>query len=182
MRQMIGKTKGAALFLTVLAVALVSLSLLSAVGWSASYPTTTVQPTEIVPVDIEPGHCPNPINVSEEGELLVAIVGTETLDVTLIDQASVRLEEVQPQRSYLRDVATPFRFYTWKMKGHRVKADYCTNEGPDGRVDLVIQFQKKDLRKLLGPMQDGEIRVVRLSARHKSGARLVGRDVVIMSK
>ena len=51
-----------------------------------------------VPVDIRPCSCHNPIKVRTWGVLPVAIMGTQTLDVTHIDPASIRLEGVAPLR------------------------------------------------------------------------------------
>jgi len=182
MRKKIGTTKNVALILTVLAVALISLSFLGAVSWSANYPTSSVPPTQIVPVDIKPGLCPNPLEVSKRGVVLVAILGTDRLDVRQIRQDSVRLEEIPPEESSLQDVARPHQFYTWKSSGKKVKADFCSDKGPDGKLDLVLQFDKKDLLRVLGTVRAGDVRVVRISAWHMSGARLVGQDVVVIEK
>ena len=45
----------------------------------------------LLPVDIKPGSCPNPINVKSKGVLPTEILGTEDFDVTMVDPASVRL-------------------------------------------------------------------------------------------
>jgi hypothetical protein len=182
MKEMIKGTKGAPLFLTVLAVALISLSFLGNVSWSAAYQRSSVPPTQIVPVDIKPGLCPNPLEVSKRGEVSVAILGTDTLDVRQIRRDSVRLEEIIPVGSSLGDVARPYKLYTWQVSGEKVKEDSCTDKGPDGKLDLVLQFDKEDLLKVLGKVRDGDVRVVRINAWHKSGARLVGQDVVVIVK
>ncbi|MBT8405951.1 MAG: hypothetical protein KJP05_00715 [Deltaproteobacteria bacterium] len=182
MRKKIGTTNNVVLFLNVLAVALISLSFLGAVSWSADYRTSSVPPTQIIPVDIKPRLCPNPLEVSKSGVVSVAILGTERLDVRQIRQDSVRLEEIQPEGISWRDVARPHKFYTWKSRGKKAKANFCTDEGPDGKLDLVLQVNKKDLLRVLGKVRDGDVRVVRLSAWHKSGARLVGQDVVVIEK
>lgn len=74
-------------------------------GWSEA--SWTVPETIAVDLDIKPTSCPNPFNVKAQGVLPVAILGTETFDVTQIDIASLRLETVAPIRSSLEDVATP---------------------------------------------------------------------------
>jgi hypothetical protein len=46
-------------------------------------------------VDVRPGGFPNPLNGKSNGVILVAIVGTPSLDVTAIDPDSVRVEGVE---------------------------------------------------------------------------------------
>lgn len=169
--------------MTVVTVAFITVLLVGAVSWSASYPTSSVPPQQIVPVDIKPRSCPNPLVVSKRGVVTVAILGTDRFDVAQIDRNSIRiLEVVQPVQVNVIDVATPYRLYTWDASGTGVKADSCTDEGPDGKLDLVLTFEKKDILKALGSVKPGAVVVVRLTARHKSGASLVGQDVVLITR
>jgi hypothetical protein len=169
--------------LTVVTVAFITVLLVGAVSWSARYPTSSVQPTQIVPVDIMPGSCPNLLAVTKRGVVAVAILGTDRIDVTQIDRDSIRLlEVVQPVRSNVIDVATPYGLFAWDASGTEVAADSCTDEGPDGKPDLVLTFEKKDILKALGTVKAGSVLVVRLTARHKSGPSLVGQDVVVVSQ
>jgi len=169
--------------LTVVTVAFITVLLVGAVSWSARYPTSSVQPTQIVPVDIKPGSCPNPLAVTKRGVVAVAILGTDSFDATQIDRDSIRLlEVVQPVRSKVIDVATPYRLFAWNASGTEVEADSCTAEGPDGKPDLVLTFEKKDILKALGSVKNGSVLVLRLTARHKSGVSLVGQDVVVISR
>ena len=183
MRKNIDRTNNSVvLFLIVLAVALVSLPFFGPVGWSANYRTSTVQPTQIVPVDIKPGFCPNQLEVAEGGVVSIAILGTDRLDVKQIALDSVRVEEMPPEKSSFKDVATPHRLYHWKASRSKVRADYCTDEGPDGKLDLVLEFQMKDILKAKGALRDGDVIVLRLIARDRSGTSLVGQDVVVISE
>ena len=182
MKSRVGMKKSLVLSLTLIIVAISALGILETVGWSASYPTSSVPPTIIAPVDIEPGYCPNPLNVYGGGDVPVAILGTEKLDVTQIALDSVRLQELAPLRSEIRDVAKPFRLYTWQVSGDKVKEDYCSNEGPDGKLDLVLYFSKEDILKAVGSTRNGDVLVLRVTARHKSGAPIVGQDVVVIKK
>ena len=176
-------TRGLMSSLTVVTVAFIIVLFVGAVSWSARYPTSSVQPRQIVPVDIKPGYCPNPLVVSKRGVVTVAILGTDRFDATQIDRDSIRLlEVVQPVRSNVIDVAAPYRLFTWNASGTEVEADFCTDEGPDGKFDLVLTFEKKDILKALGSVKVGDVIVVRLTARHKSGVSLVGQDVVVISK
>jgi hypothetical protein len=182
MKSQLGTRKNLVLFLTFVVVALTSLIIPRTVSWSASYPTSSVPPTMIVPVDIKPGYCPNPLEVHGSGDVSVAILGTEELDVSEIARDSVRLQEIAPLRSEKRDVAKPFSLYKWPVSGDKVKADYCTDEGPDGKLDLVLYFSKEEILKAVGSTRDGDVLVLRVTARHKSGAPIVGQDVVVIQK
>ena len=169
--------------LTVVIVALMIVFLVGAVSWSARYSTSTAPPQQIVPVDIKPGFCPNPLVVSKRGVVDVAILGTDRFDVKRIDRNSVRLlEVVQPVGSKVIDVATPYKLFAWDASGTRIEADSCTDKGPDGKLDLVLTFEKKDIVKALGSVKPGAVLLLRLTARDKSGVSLVGQDVVVIGK
>ncbi|MDA1349125.1 MAG: hypothetical protein O3A47_09720, partial [Chloroflexi bacterium] len=60
-----------------------------------------------VDIDVKPTSCPNPLNVGKRGVLPAAILGTDTVDVSQVDVATVQLEGVAPLRSNIEDVATP---------------------------------------------------------------------------
>ena len=182
MKSQVGTRKSRTLFFTVAVVACATLSILGAVSWSANYPTSSVQPTIIAPVDIKPGYCPNLLEVYGGDVVSVAILGTDRFDVTEIARDSVRIQEIPPVRSEQRDVARPFRLYKWQVSGKKVKADYCTDEGPDGRLDLVAYFNKEDILKAVGSTRSGDVLLLRVTARHKSGAQIVGQDVVVIHK
>jgi hypothetical protein len=98
----------------------------------------------ILPLDIKPGSCPNPLNTNTQGKgrLPMAILGTEDFDVNDIDTLSIKIEEVvvpikQPS---IEDVAAP------------VEEDECTCQevGPDGFADLVIHFSRREIISALG--------------------------------
>jgi hypothetical protein len=82
----------------------------------------------------------------------------------------------------MRDVARPFHFYKWQVSGDKLKEDYCTKEGPDGKPDLVLYFSRKEILKAVGSTTDGDVLVLRVTARNKSGALIVGQDVVVIKK
>ena len=130
-----------------------------------------------VPVDIKPQSCPNPLNVNSKGVLPVAILGTETFDVTRIDPGSVLLEGVSPLRWALEDVATPFEPFTGRL-------DYldCTTEGPDGYQDLTLKFDRQEVVIALGPVIDRDCLVLQLTGELYDGTAFVGEDVVVILK
>jgi hypothetical protein len=130
-----------------------------------------------VPVDIKPTSCPNPLNVTSMGVLPVAILGTETLDVTQIDPATVRLAEVAPLRWSLEDVATPFTPFVDKP----LDAYACTIYGPDSYMDLVFHFNTQAVVAAIGAVADGDVLRLMLTGKlmeEEGGTPIIGEDVV----
>jgi len=135
-------------------------------------------------VDIKPGSCPNPLNVGSRGVLPVAILGTDDFDVRMVDPASVKLVGVPPLRWDYEDVSTPF----YPVTGKESELD-CTEEGPDGFLDLTLKFDKQAIvaaiEAELGPVNDGDVIVLPLTADLKQehgGTPVEGEDVVIIRK
>lgn len=99
----------------------------------------------IVPLDIKPGSCPNPLNLKSKGVLPVAVLGTLDLDVTTIDPLTILLsregieEGVAPIRSNYEDVATPF-------EGELCD---CHDLNGDGYADLTLKFKTQELVEIL---------------------------------
>jgi hypothetical protein len=102
--------------------------------------------------------------------------------VTDVVPDSIRLLEIAPVRSEQRDIATPYRLYRWWTRGKQLKADNCTDQGPDGNLDLVLYFNKEDILKAVGSTRSGDLLILRITGRHKSGARLSGQDVAVIQK
>lgn len=99
-----------------------------------------------VAVDIRPGSCPNPLNLSSRGVLPVAILGSEDLDVNTIDVASIRLEGIAPIRSHYEDVGAPVA---------DANECNCSTEKPDGYTDLNLKFKTREIAtKLLDEYED----------------------------
>jgi hypothetical protein len=138
-----------------------------------------------VAVDIKPGACPNPFNVKSKGVLPLAVLGTEEFDVNRIDPASLRLEKVAPKRWAFEDVATPFSPFTGKQY-----ANDCTTVGPDGQIDLTVQFDTQELVAMIeinleSPVNDGEVLALKLTGKLKEefgSAPFEGEDVVVILK
>lgn len=133
-------------------------------------------PQILVSFDINPQSCPNPLNVGAKGRVPVAILGTGSFDVTLVDPASVRLEGIAPLRWALQDVATPFEPFIGKED-----ALDCTEEGPDGYLDLTLKFKAQEVVDALGDVSDGDVLVLQLTGKLKDefgGTPIVGEDVV----
>ncbi|UCF05875.1 MAG: T9SS type A sorting domain-containing protein [bacterium] len=120
-------------------------------------------------LDIKPGSCPNPFNIKDKpneggngkgqkddyaierktgGVLPAAIVGSEDADVNDIDVSTILLEGISPLRSNYEDVTRPV-----ENGGYCA----CTDEGPDGYLDLTLKFSRNELSEILGPLEHGVI-------------------------
>ena len=135
-------------------------------------------PTIDVPVDIKPTSCRNPLNVKDQGLLPVAILGTETFDVTQVDPASILLVGIAPVGFAYEDVATPFEPFIGK-----VGAFDCTTAGPDGFIDLTLKFETQAILTALGPVADGDVLVLPLTGSllpEFGSVPIVGEDVVVI--
>ena len=95
----------------------------------------------VVPLDIKPTSCPNPLNTKSKGVTPVAVLGTADFDVTLIDPITVTLAGAYPISWNLEDVATPFVPYIGKKD---CDLD-CNNLDPDGYLDLTLKFYTQEL-------------------------------------
>jgi hypothetical protein len=126
-----------------------------------------------VAIDIKPGSCPNPLNLGSRGVLPVAILGSEELDVSEVDVASVQLAGVGPVRSSYEDVATPL--------ADGSECD-CTEEGGDGLTDLTLKFKTaevaEELLNTFGDVSIGELLVLPLTASLIDGTPIEGEDCV----
>jgi hypothetical protein len=117
-------------------------------------PMASVDP--MVSVDIKPGSCHNPLNVRSRGVLPVVILGSEALDVMIIDPARIRItrdgfEGISPLRYRYEDVGSP------SENGEPCVCDSLgaddTEESyynGDGYMDLVLKFRVPDLAHGLG--------------------------------
>jgi hypothetical protein len=112
--------------------------------------------------------------------LPVAILGTADFDIDQVDPGSVLLGSVEPLRWSWEDVATPYEPFTGKAD-----AFDCTDEGPDGFMDLTFKFSAQEVASDLGPVYDGEVLVLNLTGFLKpeyGGTQIVGEDVIVILK
>jgi len=126
-------------------------------------------------LDVKPGSCPNPLNVTvpngekaNGGVLPVAILGSDELDVHDIDISSLELEGATPLRYGYQDVAGP------------PGADddcACPDAGPDGYVDLTLKFGRLDVVAGLGDVSGNSV-PVKMTGRMKDGTAIELTDCV----
>ena len=137
-----------------------------------------IQPPPAQPLDVKPGSCPNPLNVGDKGVLPVAILGSDLLDVTQIDPASIRFEGVAPIRWSFEDTSTPYEPITGKTDVFD-----CNDFGPDGTMDLSLKFSTQEVVTALGDLMDREVLVLHLTGnmRDEFGeSPFYGEDVVLI--
>jgi hypothetical protein len=116
---------------------------------TCTFQVTLTAPQQVI-VDIAPGICPVVINTNQGGVVQVAIVGSQSLNVTNIIPASVALNGVLAGTNFfIADVAAPF-VYT---RG-------CSKKKHGPFPDLVVEFDVKELVASLGTVKNGERRVL----------------------
>jgi hypothetical protein len=134
-----------------------------------------------VSVDIKPGSLRNPLNTRSRGVLPVAILGTESLDVTTIDPVTIALTcdgtgegvlPILPIRWRYADVATPFEGEI--ADGHET--------GPDGYMDLTLKFKTQEVVEEIGEVNDGDEVFLTISGCFLDGAEFEGEDFVTILK
>lgn len=129
-------------------------------------------------IDIKPGSCPNPLNPKSRGVLPVAVLGTESLDVTIIDPETILLTwdgsdgGIRPVRWSFEDVATPF-------EGELCE---CHELRGDGYADLTLKFDMEELVGGLGLEECSgetvELTLVGSLKEEHGGTPIEGRDCV----
>jgi hypothetical protein len=124
-----------------------------------------------VDVDIKPQSCPNPLNVSSKGVLPVAILGSESFDVSTIVATSVRLAGVEPIRDSYEDVAAPFA---------DANECECATDGPDGYLDLTLKFNTLAIVNALGEVTDGDVLPLTLTAVLLDETTIEGADCIVV--
>jgi hypothetical protein len=134
--------------------------------------------------DIRPTSCPNPFNFRVKGVLPAAILGTDELDVTRIDPASLRLilangntngTEVAPLRWAWEDVAAPY------VDGEECG---CTTAGPDGYMDLTVKFDNQAVAGMF-TAEVGDVVKLAITGNLKEefgGTPIRGQDCVVVRK
>jgi len=128
---------------------------LRARGRSHGHPTAEVdyvgfrvsevpEPVTTLSLDIKPGGCPNPLNTNTRGKgtLPVAILGTDSFDVSEIDPDSISIADVVlPQKTpSIEDESAPIE----------VGIECACQVGTDGINDLVIHFSRRAVILALG--------------------------------
>jgi hypothetical protein len=144
----------------------------------SAYVFTYYEEYKEVTVDIKPGCCPNPLDLKSRKVLPVAILGSETFDVTTIDVSSIMLsrdgngEGVEPICWSYQDVSTPF-------EGEPCD---CHKLGPDGYEDLTLKFRNGEVVKAMGNVKVGDEVVLTIRGTLLDGTEIEGRDCVKVTR
>lgn len=138
--------------------------------------------TQVVGLDVLPGSCVNPFNVTwmknvekgsgktnKGGVLPLAIAGSADFDVADVSVSTLRLDGVAPLRSSVEDVTAP-------AEGEGECP--CTDRGADGYPDLLLKFDRRELAEAIGTRTDGEIVTLRLHGSLHDGTLFEGHDCV----
>lgn len=148
--------------------------------------TDTCVYIERIAVDIKPGSCPSPLNVRSQGVLPVAIYGSDSIDVTTIDPASIFLtreggEEmvpVAPIRLSYDDAGTPSEGEPCACDGTDDGLDDDLNN--DGITDLTLKFKVQDLVAglALDEVESKTIIPLVMLGETENGSLIMGEDCV----
>jgi len=139
-----------------------------------------LNPLRNVDFDIKPQSCPNPLNLRPyhnngprpRGVLPTAILGTEVFHVNDVDPATVTLEGVSALRWDYEDVAAPVI--------NRQEVCDCTEDGPDGYLDLTLKFSTSEIIEALGQPPNGELPLT-MAGMLYDGTEFEGVDCVVIN-
>ena len=121
-------------------------------------------------LDVKPGSCVNPLNTKSQGVTPVAILGTEDFDVSEIDISTIVLEGVSPIRHSLEDVNQP---------GDPGDCP-CSEDGPDGFMDLTLKFTTQEIVAALGTVTDREVLAVTVTGQLNDGTSFESSDCILI--
>ncbi len=97
----------------------------------------------VLPLDIKPGSCPNPLNRNSNGMLPVGLLGTDAVDITDVDVASVRISRADGVGSAVApNEGPPGPHSVFADVGTAVPGEPCDCHalGGDGILDLSMKF------------------------------------------
>ena len=106
----------------------------------------------------------------------VAILGTEDLDVTMIDPTASMLEGVPPIRWAYEDTSAPYLPFIGKYD-----CNDCIETGPDGYMDLVLFYRAQEINSVIDYAADGDCLNLWMDTKLKQeygGTVMVGQDVL----
>ena len=120
-----------------------------------------VETTLEVTIDIKPGSERNTLSCRSKGQLHVAILGSDQVDVTLIDPSSVVLAGARATKHWLKHVSNA-----------QPEAE------ADGILDLVVAFDVAAVRATMESPVKGSIIPLALEGVLLDGTAIAGRDTV----
>jgi hypothetical protein len=112
-----------------------------------------------LPVDVKPWSNVNPVNLRSKGATPVVILGSDSMDVAMIDPVTLRLNGVSPLRWSYEDVG-----------GDGVL--------PDGYEDMTLKFSTREIAASLGDVQRGDVVTLTLTGEFFDGTIITGEEMV----
>ncbi|MFH2132691.1 MAG: hypothetical protein ABIK68_20095 [bacterium] len=153
---------------------------------------------QTVVINIDPKDCRNEMLVSRNPHrghlsLPLAIMGSDSLDVTAIDPESLRLAGVEPERHHkkgdvkvtIKDIRTRSLVTKTRRKGKPV--DHCQVDKKDRIRDMQVRFDVNDLVVVLESelgreLEHGETLQLQLTGELFDGTGFTGQDRVLIKK
>ncbi|NUP97039.1 MAG: hypothetical protein HUU28_12840 [Planctomycetaceae bacterium] len=132
-------------------------------------------------LDAKPLECPNLLRAFAPGTTTFSLVGTATTEVADLDLASLRLSRADGLGLPLRRFALAYLDLSTPLYG---PIGACPPAGPDGRMDLALEFPNLDLRRLLGltTLPNGTPLELVLRGRLLDGTPFEARDLVHVTR
>ena len=134
---------------------------------------------EEIDVDVKPGSDVNPLNLKSNGVLPVAILGSETFDVSQIDPGSLLLNGVRPLRWSYEDVCG-----SDDMAKDPDIPDMNGDDAdmPDGFEDMTLKFSTQEIAAeivaTLGDVVRGDIVTLTMVGSLLDGSPISGEEMV----
>ncbi|MFT5697532.1 MAG: hypothetical protein ACI8ZB_000380 [Desulforhopalus sp.] len=121
-------------------------------------------------LDIKPGSCKNPFNVTQKGVLPVVFLGSADFDVRNIDPSSLSLQGVALHRYAFDDAAR----YTTDGS--------CNTDQGDGYEDLVLKFKSQAIVAALDEVTHNETITLTLNGSTYDGLDILAHDNITIIK
>lgn len=120
--------------------------------------------------------CTGRLDADKMKVVTVVVVGSELLDVAAIDPESVDLAGLTPLRSYRRDLLIDSDA---DRKGFELES--CLRSGADGNMDLVFEFDAREVMAYLGVFEGG-YGALSLTGKFYGGTFFEGWDGLVVTK
>ena len=115
-----------------------------------------------VALDARVGSCESPFNPKSRGVLPVLLIGSEEVDVSDIDESTLRLGGAGALRGRVADLGGP------------AGDGSCIGSSPDGRDDLLLTFRTPDIARAIGSAGRGDTVPLKLTGALRDGTPLEG--------
>lgn len=142
----------------------------------------------MVSVDIKPGSCPSPLNVKSRGVLPVVILGSDNIDVTTIDPATILITRegvegiipVEPIRYNYDDVGAPSEEEPCVCVDLDDEDIDVIDINGDGITDLTLKFKVPELVEGLNlkEVESRELIFLSIMGEVDNGSLIMGEDCV----